>query len=260
MKRFGTGLVVGKFCPLHRGHQVVLDSATSQCDRLVVISYTKPEFDGCAADRREQWLATLYPDAIRLVIDDARLSMHCVRLGVAPRTLPDNDAPDQVHRAFVAWLLRVVLALDVDAVFTSEAYGDGFAVALSEAQGRYVSHVSCDPERATIPVSGTALRGDIHALRAHVHPVVYRDFVQRVAILGGESTGKSMMAARLAHALGTVHAEEYGRELWELKGGELTPDEVARVTAAVSKEAARLRALASSLGELPPTTDASTLA
>lgn len=226
MKRFDTGLVVGKFCPLHRGHQLLLDQARLQCDRLVVISYTRPEFAGCAPELRERWLATLYPDAVRFVLDDERLAEHCLRLGIAHTRLPHNDASDDVHRRFVAWLLEVLLRVQVDAVFTSEAYGEGFAAALTTLQharsGPPVVHVSVDPGRGGVPVSGNAVRANVHGLRHLLDPVVYRDFVRRVAILGGESTGKSMLAAQLADRLTTVHAAEYGRELWEQKNGVLT--------------------------------------
>lgn len=225
MSRFITGLVVGKFCPLHRGHQWLLDHAQAQCERLVVISYTRPEFAGCEPERRERWLAALYPDAQRLVLDDARLREHCLRAGVACRAVPHNDADGEVHRDFVDWLLHAVLGVCVDAVFTSEDYGDGFAIALSKAQrgrgGPAVVHVPVDPGRIAVPVSGTAVRADLHAHRHLLEPLVHRDFVQRVALLGGESTGKSTLSVRLAERLGTIHAAEYGRERWEERGGEL---------------------------------------
>lgn len=233
MKRFGTGLVVGKFCPLHRGHQYLLDRAQSECERLVVISYTKPEFPGCEPARRERWLADLYPDAERLVLDDARLAGQCAALGLATTRLPHNDAPDDEHRGFVAWLLREVLRAEVDAVFTSESYGEGFAQALRRAQaahgGAGVVHVSVDAGRVAVPVSGTAVRADVHALRDRLDPVVYRDFVRRVAILGGESTGKSTLAILLAERMGTRHAAEYGRELWERKDGQLVHEDMLHI-------------------------------
>jgi HTH-type transcriptional repressor of NAD biosynthesis genes len=225
MTTFDTGLVIGKFCPLHLGHQRVLDQARAQCRRLVVISYTRPEFAGMEPERRERWLAALYPDAMRLVVDDERLADHCRQRGLEARRIPDNDDPDEIHRGFTAWLLHAILGVGVDAVFTSEAYGDGLAQSLTDAQrsrgGPHVVHVSVDPGRIRIPVSGTAARSDIHAHRHYLDPIVYRDFVQRVAILGGESTGKSTLAKQLAANLGTVHVAEYGRELWEQRNGAL---------------------------------------
>lgn len=239
MTDFGTGLVVGKFCPLHRGHQRILDQAGAQCRRLVIVSYTKPEFAGMGPEQRERWLEALYPDAVRLVVDDERLAEHCRRRDIEARPIPDNGAPDEAHRSFTAWLLRAILSIDVDAVFTSEDYGDGFADYLGQAQSNHggppVVHVPVDPPRSYVPVSGAMVRPDLHLYRNSIDPIVYRDFVQRVALLGGESTGKSTMAELLAGNLRTVHAAEYGRELWEKRGGALVEAdmlEIARVQVA----------------------------
>ncbi|NHZ36996.1 AAA family ATPase [Massilia rubra] len=212
------GLVVGKFCPLHRGHMLVIDSALAACDEVVVISYTKPEFAGCGAALREAWLRALYPQVRLLVLGDDRV--------------PDNDAPDAVQRDFCASLCLDVLGVTVDAVFTSEDYGDGFARSLSaffdarRGPGAQVAHVSVDRARALVPVSGTAIRADPHAMRAFLHPLVYASFVRKVCLLGGESSGKTTLAAALAQALGSVWAPEFGRELWIGKDGALVFDDM----------------------------------
>ncbi|MFY9511883.1 MAG: ATP-binding protein [Rubrivivax sp.] len=39
--------------------------------------------------------------------------------------------------------------------------------------------------------------------------------VRRIALLGGESSGKTTLAIALAQALGTVWVAEYGRQRWE---------------------------------------------
>src|SRR5262249_29769603 len=138
MPRFETGLVVGKFSPLHKGHQLVLDSATAACERLVVLSYSNPEFARCEAARRERWLRALYPDA----------EVHVLTEG-----LPPNDAPELEQRLFVA---RFCARAPPQAVFTSEDYGPGFAAELGRQLGREVTHVSVDPARARVPISGMA--------------------------------------------------------------------------------------------------------
>lgn len=233
MTSFGRGLVVGKFCPLHRGHQWLLDRAQLECSELIILSYTKPEWPGFDPDRRERWLAALYPAATRLVLDDMRLEEACRQRGLVVVKLPDNDAPDDTHRQFVAWVLRHLLETTVDAAFTSEAYGEGFAAALSREQrvrgAGPVRHVMVDARRKAVAVSGTSLRGDIHGLRQHLAPEVYRDFVRRVAFLGGESTGKSTLAQQLAQIYKTEFAAEYGRELWEEKGGALLKDDMLHI-------------------------------
>ncbi len=48
----------------------------------------------------------------------------------------------------------------------------------------------------------------------------YHRNIRRIAVLGGESTGKSTLCEALAEALDTVYVEEYGRARWEQKQGQ----------------------------------------
>lgn len=233
--RFAKGLVVGKFCPLHRGHELLIDSAIQHCDEVVVISYTNPEFQHCGPDNRERWIAELFPKVLRLVIDDVRLQDICRMRGIERRNIPHNDAPDDEHRRFVGWLCCVVLETTVDAVFTSEDYGDGFAAALTRCfhdQGRQVvpvSHVCVDLPRDTVPICGTDARADPEAQRHFLAPIVYSDLMARIAILGGESSGKTTLAQRLAEHFDTLCVPEYGRALWERREGNLQLDDMLEI-------------------------------
>jgi HTH-type transcriptional regulator, transcriptional repressor of NAD biosynthesis genes len=228
-ERFRRGLVVGKFCPLHLGHELLIHRAQSQCNDLVVLSYTKPGFEGYDRERRAGWLRARFPDLACHVVDDEDLARRCDARGIERRSLPDDDAPDDVHRQFVAWLLLNLLEGGVDAVFTSESYGDGFAAVLAGAFGRPVRHVCVDRQRLALPVSGTQVRRDPLACRDLLSPEVYADLVPRIALLGGESTGKTTLSCALADALGTVWVPEYGREYWEQRGGELTFDDMEHI-------------------------------
>ncbi len=37
------GLTLGKYAPLHQGHQLVIETALAEMDRLIVIIYDCPE-------------------------------------------------------------------------------------------------------------------------------------------------------------------------------------------------------------------------
>lgn len=234
-QRFGQGLVVGKFSPLHLGHEYLIEVARSQCERLLVLSYSQPELPRCRAHIRSEWLRRRFPDAQVVVLDDALLADRCRQIGVAVRAIPTNNASDEVHRDFVAWFLREHLAMSVDAVFSSESYGDGFAQSLSRHQQGHKSdtanvvHICVDLHRRRYPVSGTAIRTNPSAWRQWVSRGVYCDLMPRMCILGGESSGKTTLAAALAQALNTVWVREYGREYWDMVRRNLTPEELLQV-------------------------------
>ncbi|MEO8693965.1 MAG: AAA family ATPase [Acidimicrobiales bacterium] len=191
-------LVVGKFAPLHRGHQLVLDRASASASRLTVILWSNPDFVDMPNEVRAKWVRELYPQATVLVGDNA----------------PRNDAPDRVHWQYVASMLAD-RGLAPDVVLTSESYGAGFAHHLGAA------HIAVDEPRSERPVSGSAIRADVHARRGDLDPRVYRHFVEKVVFLGAESTGKSTLAARMARELRTQFVAEYGRVHYEEHGGRL---------------------------------------
>lgn len=222
--KYRNGLVVGKFAPLHRGHELVISRALALCERVHVLSYSKPELPSCDPAQRRAWIARSFPAVHCVVVDDAWLRAHGAHDSIV---VPSNDAPDEVQRDFVSYLCREQLQIPVDVVFTSEDYGDGFARSLTAGlRARWpahasIEHVSIDRARQLVPISGTLIRADPHAHRDYLSAHVYAAFVERIAILGGESTGKSTLAAALARHFATQYVAEYGRELWEARAGRL---------------------------------------
>ena len=59
--------------------------------------------------------------------------------------------------------------------------------------------------------------------------LLWPDSIRRVALLGGESSGKTTLARALADALHTLWVPEYGRVLWEQLRRTLTPEELVQV-------------------------------
>ncbi len=197
-KQFRNGLVVGKFAPPHKGHQLLLETALSQCEHVTVLVYSNPDFPAMPSKTRASWIQKLYPNAKVLM----------------PENPPHNDADDFTQREFVKTFLELE-NIAVDVVFTSESYGAGFAAHLQ------VEHVLVDLERSQVPISGTRVRQDVHANRAMLDPRIYRYFVQKIVFMGAESTGKSTLTEALAREFQTNFVAEYGREVWMQKNGML---------------------------------------
>lgn len=203
--RFRSGLVVGKFAPLHRGHQLVIETARAECERVTVMIWARPDFSDMPTSVRVGWVEALYPDVDVVGFDEA--------------DCPPDDAPDRVQQAFAA----AHLPCPVDAVFSSERYGDALARSLR------AEHVPVDPERRRLPISGTRIRSDLHAHREWLDPIVHAHFVEKVVFLGAESTGKTTLVEAMASALGEPFVEEVGRTLWVEAKGELPLEDYVRI-------------------------------
>ena len=120
MKPFATGLVVGKFAPLHCGHEKLINTALAQCEELFIISYSVPEMPDCEPEKRLTWLQVRFPQATILVLTPELVARYNLP------AIPHNDADADIHRHYVATLCLQILRCRPHAVFTAEDYGDGF--------------------------------------------------------------------------------------------------------------------------------------
>lgn len=201
--RYRHGLVVGKFYPPHAGHHHLIDSALAACERLsVVVAPSRRE--SIPLDPRCDWLREIHPSAeIIGVYDDIPV---------------DYDDP-AVWSAHCAVFRDAIGGRVVDAVFTSEGYGDELARRFAAV------HVCVDPARVRRSVSGTAIRRDPVAHWDELAPPVRAWFTRRVIVVGAESTGTTTVASSLAEAFRsrggvwsrTRWVPEFGRELTRRK-------------------------------------------
>lgn len=205
------GLVIGKFYPPHLGHHHLVSSAARQVGRLTVLVMASAG-ESVPLDDRVRWMAEVHRDEPVDVIG-------------APCDAPMDLESDTVWAAHVAIMRAAVAAhtsTPVDTVFSSESYGPELARRLD------ARHVFVDPARATHPVSGTAVRADLHGHWDSLHPVVRAGLATRFVVLGSESTGTTTVSRALAdhyRARGgvwsrTAWVPEYGRDHTVIKHAE----------------------------------------
>jgi NadR type nicotinamide-nucleotide adenylyltransferase len=188
------GLTLGKFAPLHRGHQLLIETALSEMDELSVIIYDCPETTAVPLCVRAEWIRRLYPEVRLIEAWDGP-----TEVGEAP----------EIRKKHEDYILRRLALSGFTHFYSSEFYGEHMSLALGAAN-RIVDDV-----RREVPVSGTEIRKNPYALREYLDPRVYRDLITNVVFLGAPSTGKTTLARRLADVYGTVWMPEYGREYWE---------------------------------------------
>jgi HTH-type transcriptional regulator, transcriptional repressor of NAD biosynthesis genes len=199
------GLVVGKFDPPHAGHHLLIRTAAATCDRVTVVIMAGS--------------SQSIPIALRVgwMREEHKARRNVTVLG----TIDDNPydyGDDAVWRAHLSLMKRVIgwaTDVPVDAVFTSERYGEELARRLG------ARHVCVDLDRALEAVSGTSIRADPVGTWDHLAPAVRAWFARRVVIVGAERTGKTALADDLAAALRarggafglTRSVAEYGKQL-----------------------------------------------
>lgn len=189
-----TGLTLGKFAPLHKGHQLLIDTAQKENDEVVVMIYDCPGTTEVPLNVRSRWLREIYRNVQVIEAWDGPLEV--------------GNTPE-IKRMHEEYILKRLAGRKITHFYSSEFYGEHVSQALG-AVNRLV-----DPDRMELPVSGTLLRQNPYEHRQFIHPRVYRDLVTNVVFLGAPSTGKTTIAKQLAKDFDTVWMPEYGREYWE---------------------------------------------
>lgn len=203
------GLVLGKFAPLHKGHQYLIETALAEMEEVIVMIYDCPDVIGIPLAARADWIRQLYPQ------------VEVVEAWNGPTETGYTPEIKKMHEDYVL----SIIDKKITHFYSSEPYGEHMSRALS-AVNRIV-----DMDRKKYPISGTAVRDDAWKNKKFLDPVVYRDCIKKIVFLGAESSGKSTIAEELARAYGTRWMPEYGREFWieNNRQGKLTPEQLLKL-------------------------------
>ena len=150
------GLILGKFAPLHRGHQLLIERSLAQCDETVVLVYESREVTRVPLEVRAGWIRRLYPRAI--VVEGKN----------APAAAGRDPAIMRLQEEYIA---RVVPG-PITHFFSSEWYGKHVSVSLGAVD------VRVDEARKIVPVSGTVIRENPAAHKRWLEPQVYADLIK----------------------------------------------------------------------------------
>jgi HTH-type transcriptional repressor of NAD biosynthesis genes len=136
------GLVCGKFYPLHKGHDFLIQTALNNCDHLTIMIVQQPH-QKPPGKLREAWLKRAYPTAKVILVDDI---------------YKDGD-----HPAWADFTIKT-LGQAPDIVFSSEAYGEPWSIAMGSR------HMLVDLERKHVPISASEIRQNPAAKQEFISP------------------------------------------------------------------------------------------
>lgn len=211
------GLVIGKFMPLHKGHEALIDFAAKNCDHLTVLLCSSKN-EPIPGSKREEWLSQHYPqnniEIYHLQYNEAEL----------PNTSESSKDVSKVWSEKIKEILP-----NINRLFSSEPYGEFVAKFLG------IEHQTFELNRASFPISATDIRKNPFKNWDLISEAAKPHFVFKVAIVGTESTGKTTLTEKLAAHFNTSFAKEMGREIVP-KTEECTIDHLHQITIEQAKE------------------------
>jgi HTH-type transcriptional repressor of NAD biosynthesis genes len=198
-----------KAYPPHLGHVYLIDTAIENSENVnVLLCY----------NNRQNIPGEIRFNALKSIFrDNKNVNIQLVYDGDLPQYDWECESLDEFYSYWVPFVYKHVDELD--AVFTSEDYGDDFAKYLG------IEHYLVDKERKKYPISATKIRTNPLKSWEYIPKEIKPYFVKRVALMGPESVGKSTLTINLAKYFETNCVEEWGRTVFENNGNTISLDD-----------------------------------
>lgn len=203
-----TGVITGKFAPLHTGHIYAITEAATQVDTLyVVLSYDQKFVDSLPENlqskltmkKRLLWLKRTFQnlDHIKIIcVDETNIKSY----------------PDGVEDwcKLVTEKLAFAGCFKIDKWFSSEPEYSWWIEKYFNCKNHLI-----DSERSAFNISATEIRNNPYKYWQYLPSIVRKEFLLKVCLIGMESCGKTSLTKILAKLFNTSWVEEYGRKYCE---------------------------------------------
>ena len=130
------GFTIGKYAPLHKGHQLVIETARKEMDEVYCVIYDTDVID-IDIEKRAKWLKTLYPD------------VHIIYAFDSPKKYGLDKDSVKIQMDYLSYLIKDI---PVTHFYSSELYGEKVAKYLN------IKNRVIDIERKTVPINATKIR------------------------------------------------------------------------------------------------------
>ncbi len=151
------GFTIGKFAPLHKGHQFLIETALKEMDEVYVVVYDT-DIINISTEQRAQWIKKLYPN---------------VKIIYAYNSPKEYGLDKESVEIQMGYLSNLIKDVPVTHFYSSELYGEKVADYLN-IENRLV-----DLERKNIPISATLIRKDYIKESKYVENFIYSDIIKK---------------------------------------------------------------------------------
>ncbi|EPB0882634.1 multifunctional transcriptional regulator/nicotinamide-nucleotide adenylyltransferase/ribosylnicotinamide kinase NadR [Yersinia enterocolitica] len=200
------GVVFGKFYPLHTGHIYLIQRACSQVDELhIILCYDEPRdlelFENSSMSQQPT-----VSDRLRWLLQTFKYQKN-----IHIHSFDENGIEPYPH-GWDVWSRGVKKFMNEKGIVPNFIYSSESQDAPHYREQFGIETILIDPERSFMNISGRQIRRDPFRYWDYIPTEVKPFFVRTVAILGGESSGKSTLVNKLANIFNTTSAWEYGRD------------------------------------------------
>ena len=210
------GVIFGKFYPVHTGHINMIYEAFSKVDLLHVVVCTDTERDLKLFQESKMKRMPTNQDRLRWMqqIFKYQQKQICIH------HLNEEGIPSYPN-GWEAWAERVKALFEQKNIHPTMVFSSEVQDKAPYEKYLDLEVVLVDPARERFNVSATKIRNNPFQYWRFIPKEVRPFFVKTIAILGGESSGKSVLVSKLANVFNTTSAWEYGREfVFEQLGGD----------------------------------------
>lgn len=200
------GVVFGKFYPLHTGHIYLIQRACSQVDELHIIMGFDETRDRALFDDSAMSQQPTTGDRLRWLLQTFKYQKN-IRIHAF-----NEEGMEPYPYGWDVWAQGVKSFMESKGIHPDCIYTSEEADAAQFTRYLGAEAVIIDPKRTFMNISGAQIRENPFRYWEYIPTEVKPFFVRTVAILGGESSGKSWMVNKLANIFNTTSAWEYGRD------------------------------------------------
>ena len=147
------GFTIGKFAPLHKGHQYLIEKGLKEMDEFYVIVYDTNVID-ISTEKRAKWIKEIYPKA---------------KIIYAKNPPSQYGLDEKSVKIQTDYLKELVKEIPVTHFYNSEPYGKFVARDLG------IQEVQVDRSREKYMISATKLRNNLETNKEYISDIVYRD-------------------------------------------------------------------------------------
>lgn len=147
------GFTIGKFAPLHKGHQFLIETALKEMDKMIVIVYETDLID-IPTEKRAEWIKELYPNVE-------------IKYGINPPKKYGLD--EESVKIQMEYLTKIIGDEKPTHFYSSEKYGASVAKYMNLVDRRV------DTEREIVPIRATIVRENLEENKKWMEPKIYED-------------------------------------------------------------------------------------